>query len=56
MAGLNDTRHWTFEDVQRLRALVRDGATAGAISMALGRPIEDVTRKIAELGEVVKID
>jgi len=42
--------HWTYEAVQSLIALVREGAPASVISLKLKRPITEVRAKISDLG------
>jgi hypothetical protein len=42
--------HWTYEAVQFLIALVREGAPASVISLKLKRPITEVRAKIDDLG------
>jgi hypothetical protein len=42
--------HWTYEAVQTLIALVREGAPASVISLKLKRPITEVRTKINDLG------
>ena len=42
--------HWTYEAVQSLIALVREGAPASVISLKLKRPISEVRTKINDLG------
>jgi len=41
---------WTYEAVQTLIALVREGAPAPVISLKLKRPITEVRAKINDLG------
>ena len=42
--------HWTYEAVQTLIALVKEGAPASVISLKLKRPIAEVRAKIDDLG------
>jgi hypothetical protein len=42
--------HWTYEAVQTLISLVREGAPASVISLKLKRPITEVRAKIGDLG------
>lgn len=46
---------WSFEQVQKLKALAADGANAEAISLKLARPAAEVRAKAAELGLTVKL-
>jgi hypothetical protein len=41
---------WTYEAVQALISLVREGAPASVISLKLKRPITEVRAKIGDLG------
>ncbi|MBX9932780.1 MAG: hypothetical protein K2Y56_14765 [Methylobacterium sp.] len=41
---------WTFESVQTLRTLAREGFPVSLISLKLKRPVEIVSAKLAELG------
>ncbi len=42
--------HWTYEAVQTLISLVREGAPASVIGLKLKRPISEVWAKIGDLG------
>lgn len=42
--------HWTYEAVQTLIALVKEGVPALVISLKLKRPITEVRAKINDLG------
>ena len=42
--------HWTYEAVQTLIALVKEGVPASVISLKLKRPITEVRAKIGDLG------
>jgi hypothetical protein len=42
--------HWTYEAVQTLIALVKEGVPASVISLKLKRPITEVRAKIDDLG------
>jgi hypothetical protein len=42
--------HWTYEAVQTLISLAREGTPASVISLKLKRPIEEVRAKINDLG------
>ena len=46
---------WSFEAVQKLKALAADGANAAAISLKLARPAAEVRAKAAELGVTLKL-
>ncbi len=46
---------WSFEEVQRLKALAAEGAPAEAISLRLARPAEEVRAKAADLGLTLKL-
>ena len=46
---------WSFEEVQKLKALAVEGAPAEAISLKLSRPAEEVRAKAAELGVKLKL-
>ena len=46
---------WSFEEVQRLKALAAEGAPAEAISLKLSRTAAEVRAKAAELGLTVKL-
>ncbi|WP_170304097.1 hypothetical protein [Microvirga makkahensis] len=41
---------WTYEAVQTLIALVKEGVPASVISLKLKRPISEVRSKIEDLG------
>ncbi len=41
---------WTYEAVQTLIALAKEGAPASVISLKLKRPISEVRAKIVDLG------
>jgi len=41
---------WTFDAVQHLRTMAREGATLPVMSLKLKRPVEAVAAKLAELG------
>ncbi|WP_457094751.1 hypothetical protein [Microvirga sp. P5_D2] len=47
-----DSAHtpWTYEAVQTLKTLAREGMTASVISLKLKRPIADVRAKLSDLG------
>jgi hypothetical protein len=42
--------HWTYEAVQTLIALAREGVPPSVISLKLKRPITEVRAKIGDLG------
>jgi hypothetical protein len=42
--------HWTYEAVQTLIALVKEGVPASVIRLKLKRPITEVRTKIGDLG------
>lgn len=42
--------HWTYEAVQALMTLAREGVPASVISLKLKRPITDIRAKLSELG------
>lgn len=42
--------HWSYEAVQTLITLVKEGVPASVISLKLKRPIEEVRAKISDLG------
>jgi len=42
--------YWTYEAVQTLIALVKEGMPASVISLKLKRPIAEVLSKIDDLG------
>jgi|GEM_PF-4604271 hypothetical protein len=46
---------WSFEEVQKLKALAAEGAPAEAISLKLSRPAEEVRAKAADLGLTLKL-
>lgn len=46
---------WSFEAVQKLKALAAEGANAEAISLKLARPAAEVRAKAAELGVTLKL-
>ncbi|MBM1173513.1 hypothetical protein [Microvirga arabica] len=48
--------HWTYEAVQTLIALVREGAPASVISLKLKRPITEVRAKINDLGLTAPVE
>jgi hypothetical protein len=48
--ALDQTRPWTVENVQELRALAREKVPASLISLRLRRSQTDVHAKAAELG------
>lgn len=41
---------WTYEAVQTLMALAREGTPVSVISLKLKRPIQEVRAKLDELG------
>lgn len=46
---------WSFEQVQKLKALAAEGAPAEAISLKLARPASEVRAKAADLGLTLKL-
>jgi hypothetical protein len=42
--------YWTYEAVQTLIALVKEGVPASVISLKLKRPISEVRAKLDDLG------
>ena len=42
--------YWSYEAVQALISLIREGAPASVISLKLKRPITEVQAKIGDLG------
>ena len=42
--------HWSYEAVQALLALAREGAPVSGISLKLKRPITEVRAKLTDLG------
>ena len=47
---MNTASPWTYEAVQMLKELAREGMPASVISLKLKRPIMDVRAKLNELG------
>lgn len=48
--------HWTYEAVQTLIALVKEGVPASVISLKLERPINEVRAKINDLGLTARVE
>ncbi len=48
--------HWTYEAVQTLIALVKEGVPASVISLKLKRPITEVRAKISDLGLTAPVE
>ncbi|MDF2809631.1 MAG: hypothetical protein K0S56_662 [Microvirga sp.] len=48
--------HWTYEAVQTLIALAREGVPASVISLKLKRPITEVRAKINDLGLIASTE
>lgn len=47
---MGDATPWTYEAVQKLMLLAREGAPASIISLKLKRSITDVRSKLSDLG------
>ncbi|MCG7392008.1 hypothetical protein MHY87_03720 [Microvirga sp. ACRRW] len=47
---MNNVSPWTYEAVQRLKELAKEGMPASVISLKLKRPITDVRAKLSDLG------
>jgi len=47
---MNSESPWTYEAVQMLMSLAREGMPASVISLKLKRPITDVRAKLSDLG------
>jgi hypothetical protein len=45
-----DTRPWTYESVQELITLAREGVPDNVIAMKMKRPLADIHGKLSELG------
>jgi hypothetical protein len=55
MAPTSGDPSWSFEQVQKLKALADEGATAEAISLKLARPAAEIRSKAADLGLTLKL-
>lgn len=47
---MNNVSPWTYEAVQLLKELAKEGMPASVISLKLKRPIEEVRAKLNDLG------
>jgi hypothetical protein len=47
---MNNVSQWTYEAVQVLKALAKEGMPASVISLKLKKPITDVRAKMNDLG------
>lgn len=47
---MNNVSLWTYEAVQQLKELAKEGMPASVISLKLKRPITEVRAKLSELG------
>jgi len=47
---MNNVSPWTYEAVQLLKELAKEGMPASVISLKLKRPIEEVRAKLSDLG------
>jgi hypothetical protein len=45
-----DARPWTYESVQELISLAREGVSDTVIAMKMKRPLTDIHGKLSELG------
>jgi hypothetical protein len=45
-----DTRPWTYESVQELISLAREGVSDNVIAMKMKRSLSDIHSKLSELG------
>jgi hypothetical protein len=45
-----DTRPWTYESVQELISLAREGVSDSVIALKMKRPLTDIHAKLSELG------
>ncbi|HSP24450.1 MAG TPA: hypothetical protein VLQ65_04685 [Saliniramus sp.] len=49
-----DTRPWTYESVQELISLAREGVPDNVIAMKMKRALTDIHGKLSELGMSAK--
>ncbi|MCG6122650.1 MAG: hypothetical protein MEP57_08080 [Microvirga sp.] len=54
MQGAPQTRPWTYEEVQELISLAREGVSDGLISIKTKRTLLEIHAKLSELGLTVK--
>ncbi|TVR07474.1 MAG: hypothetical protein EA385_12645 [Salinarimonadaceae bacterium] len=50
------TRPWTYEEVQELMRLAREGVSDTVISIKTKRTLQEVHAKLAEIGIVAKTE
>lgn len=54
MQDVPQTRPWTYEEVQELMRLAREGVTDALISIKTKRSLPEIHAKLSELGIVAK--